>query len=490
MGEFHGIDLDDGGSETATGETTTAELLDVFRTMQPARHEVPLVRVGGERDGAYLVPDILAGVVACFSPGVNRIKYFEDDLGDTYGIDAHMCDFSCDVAELTTPLRTGTQTFEKKWLDPAPGEDNISLEDWVSRRCPSGDLLLQMDIEGAEYRNLLAAPDELLSRFRVVVLEVHDLGLMTGTAVLRRVVAPFFATLARTFTTVHAHPNNCCGEFTIPGTGISVPNVLELTLVRNDWFTPAAGPPALPHALDLPRNVAANPPLFLSAEWCGGVRPPEAEITMLETLLDYRTEVGTRSEDQLVGLRTLLTRADETAARLPVTTLPAARLAEVAHGCRYELSSAHRGTSLTGTVAPRGNFFFATAEGVGESITIDLGTGRRLRRIELTNRRDGLRERAARLFVTVTAEDGRANVFAVAVGGDDGWDACEVHVPDVVGRTVTIIAPLHTVLHLADVRVFAVDEATPTGSPRQSSRVSLVRRIRRALAVRWRARRG
>ena len=39
---------------------------------------------------------------------------------------------------------------------------------------PQGqDFLLQMDIEGGEYLSLLATPQELLRRFRIIVLEVH-----------------------------------------------------------------------------------------------------------------------------------------------------------------------------------------------------------------------------------------------------------------------------------------------------------------------------
>src|SRR5690554_7786815 len=53
-----------------------------------------LLRIGGDADGSYLVPDDLHGVSACFSPGVNKIKYFEDYLTDRYGIECHMCDFS------------------------------------------------------------------------------------------------------------------------------------------------------------------------------------------------------------------------------------------------------------------------------------------------------------------------------------------------------------------------------------------------------------
>ena len=191
---FYGVDIGEPSGSTAVA---TAEVVEVFELLKPKASKTPLIRIGGDIDGSYLVPDDLDGIAACFSPGVNRIKYFEDFLADRYGIQSHMCDFTCDVEELKTPLKPGMQTFIKKWLDVSPSEDSISLEDWLRDRDSQGDLLLQMDIEGAEYRNILATSEGTLARFRVIVLEVHGLGKMLEAPILREVIAPFFQKLAR-----------------------------------------------------------------------------------------------------------------------------------------------------------------------------------------------------------------------------------------------------------------------------------------------------
>ena len=121
-----------------------------------AARAVPLPRVGGNWDGAYLLPDDLKNIVACFSPGVSNVKRFEDELLDRYGIPSHMCDFTSDVRNFRTPLKDG-QTFRKLWLDVNGAKNSISLEQWVAEKSVirQGDLILQIDIEGAEYRNLL-----------------------------------------------------------------------------------------------------------------------------------------------------------------------------------------------------------------------------------------------------------------------------------------------------------------------------------------------
>ena len=56
----------------------------------------------------------------------------------------------------------------------------MTMESWVNESIgdASGDLLLQMDIEGYEYETLLAMPDSLLRRFRIIVVEFHSLDWM------------------------------------------------------------------------------------------------------------------------------------------------------------------------------------------------------------------------------------------------------------------------------------------------------------------------
>src|SRR4051794_36195573 len=44
---------------------------DLIQALRPWITEHPLIRLGGEHDGGYLLPDDLDGIVACFSPGVS-----------------------------------------------------------------------------------------------------------------------------------------------------------------------------------------------------------------------------------------------------------------------------------------------------------------------------------------------------------------------------------------------------------------------------------
>ena len=269
-------------------------VMDSILIMKPKASPFRLIRIGGWRDGAYLIPDDLDGIEACFSPGVSNSKNFEDDLTDVYGIKCHMCDYSSDVTELKTPLREKMQTFKKKWLDIDCSPNNTSLEDWIEELSPvaTRDLLLQMDIEGAEYRNLLNCKDSVLKRFRIIVLELHGLGIVNNAVKFEKNLRPLLRKIDKNFVCVHAHPNNYGGDFMLADTGFNIPNLVELTFLRKDRFDRVKvsdlHKPLIPHPLDISFNVAVKRPLFLSEAWCNdGSRDIVSKITMLRCWLVY-----------------------------------------------------------------------------------------------------------------------------------------------------------------------------------------------------------
>jgi len=443
------------------------EMLEMFELLKPRPSSHPLMRIGDNIDGSYLVSDDLDGIAACFSPGVNNFKHFEDTLVDTYSIDCHMCDYSSDVQNFRTPLKEGRQTFQKKWLDVRTEGDNISLDDWVGEYAPNGDLILQIDIEGAEYRNLLAVSDATLSRFRIIVLEVHGLEYMQSALVLRNVLAPFYKRMGTFFSVAHAHPNNCCGDFAIPGTSIRIPSVLELTYVRKDRVSDAAYSPLLPHPLDVSRNVPSKPPLFLGEAWLANGRPPESKIKMLEDRLDALAmtkamqPAGVSAEQGDLVLRSLRTLTEKAAA-LAGQDASENRARDVASGRRYMLSSSYGETSNIGHVQASEPFFFHTAIGKNQFIQIDLGELRNIRTIRIANRTDTCFDRATNLFAILSTGDAEnaESVFhfhtpAAFLSGAS--KTCELTIPPSPARYVTLTSPAETALHFSDLKIFAID---------------------------------
>jgi hypothetical protein len=462
---FFGINIE---KDEKSLSADSSEVLSVFEIMRPKASSYPLMRIGGDRDGSYLIPEGLEGIAACFSPGVHNYKYFEDYLVDVYGIKCHMCDFSSDVEKFKTPLKEGMQTFQKKWLDVENGKDNIILEDWVNENAPEGDLLLQIDIEGAEYRNILSAPDDVLSRFRIIVMEVHDLAKMLEPGILRQVILPFFAKIGKYFDCVHAHPNNSGGEFNIPGTEINIPTVLELTFIRRDRLNQDAllYKPLLPHPLDISGNIPRRPPMFLGEGWLEGERPPETRIEILERKLRFQEFLrGVESrESETDNIYELFARSLQTInQRQPVADIPekaAARLEEVATGCRFKLSGAARGYIKRGVVAEKEDFFFHTEVAANPYIQIDLAKSRVIRKITIANRRDGFFDRAKVLFCVLSDSPDRDSGSVFPINTTKAFLTGEeleldVILPATKARYVTICSPLTTALHFSAVRIFA-----------------------------------
>lgn len=241
-----------------------SKILEFFRPKSSPR---PLMRVGGEGDGAYLVPEDFDGVTDCFSPGVADAKTFEDQLLLDYGIRSHLLDRSAEPSGLSTFFLDGFQTFESKWLGPRTEGDFLALEDWVRMKAdPAGDLILQIDIEGAEFEVFQSASVDLLRRFRIIVVELHWIPALLGSEdAVREVLTPMVGKLGDNFVTVHAHANNCCGERVPEGMQVFLPNIFELTLLRKDRYENGLGEilfkPIIPHPLDIKKNMPQNPHL-------------------------------------------------------------------------------------------------------------------------------------------------------------------------------------------------------------------------------------
>ncbi len=221
-----------------------------------------LIRVGDFGDGGYLLPNDLEDIVACFSPGVSLQSSFEMDLAK-HGIPSFMADGSVDEPQLEIP----NSVFVKKHLAATSGTDVISLKDWMDQFAPTkGDMILQMDIEGAEYNVLSALPAAYLNRFRVIVLELHRIpSILTKPAAFKR-AQPALSALKDGFVCAHIHPNNASG--TVDVEGETFPRVIEATFLRRDRAKQNVPSTEFPHALDR-RHRPNGPALKLPREWIG-----------------------------------------------------------------------------------------------------------------------------------------------------------------------------------------------------------------------------
>ena len=236
------------------------KVLNLIKKLRPLDVGIDLIRLGSVRDGGYLVPDDLNNIKACFSPGVSSISDFEKDCS-RYNMELFLADKSVDKPH----LEGVRYDFTKKFIGCVSNDDFITMDDWVNLkdREKKNDLLLQMDIEGAEYISFVNMSDTLLKRFRIIVVEFHDLQKlwMDHFYSLADVV---FSKILQNHTCVHVHPNNYCGMDSQDG--IEIPRVAEFTFLRNDRFEKSKPRTTFPHPLDSD-NYELYPHVSLPKSW-------------------------------------------------------------------------------------------------------------------------------------------------------------------------------------------------------------------------------
>jgi hypothetical protein len=238
--------------------TRIGDVADLIKCLRPVAARSPLKRFGKDGDGGYLMPDLLDGVSACISPGVNREVGFDTDIADR-GIDVYMADASVDGP----PIDHAKFHFTKKFFEIYNSDTTITIDEFCKMAPDQGDWILQMDIEGAEFRVLAATPEHVIAKFRIMVIEFHNLDMLfsrTDFAYMN----PVFRRLLQTHQVVHLHPNNYTSV--IWHRGLGIPKGLEITFIRNDFINTLGLPERLPHSLDQD-NSHKYPPITLPACW-------------------------------------------------------------------------------------------------------------------------------------------------------------------------------------------------------------------------------
>jgi hypothetical protein len=249
--------------------TDPVRLLDFLARIYPVGTDHDLIRLGGDSDGGYLLPDDLEGISACFSPGVNQVADFELDLTKR-DIKCFLTDASVERPPIPHPLFD----FEKKFLGSRTENQFITLAGWVEKKhSGNGDLLLQMDIEGAEYSVIHSSSSALLRRFRIVIIEFHSMDHLFDSFSFE-FLRLTFEKLMCDFEVAHIHPNN--SQHPVRTGDIVVPPVIEVTFIRKDRVALTTPCGDFPHPLDR-ANVRKRDD-FVLPNWFHANAPSTARI--------------------------------------------------------------------------------------------------------------------------------------------------------------------------------------------------------------------
>ena len=240
-------------------------ILDFYRKIWPVSTGYDLIRIGGNRDGSYLVPNALEGINLCLSPGTCGIVDFETHLAESYGIPSLLCDPAEDAPTNLHPLIK----FDRLALAASDSPSTTTLSSWIKRHghhdsCP---LLLSMDIEGAEVQILQEIDLVMLASIRIATIEFHYLDLLHSPEhqFYAEAVVDAIARMTTLFDVVHFKPNNNCPYEILADdqSAFTLYTCIELTFLskqlRRSVPVPVR-PTMLPHPLDH-SNVADKPPV-------------------------------------------------------------------------------------------------------------------------------------------------------------------------------------------------------------------------------------
>ena len=194
------------------------------------------IRIGSNNDGGYVLLDSgLESIKIVYSYGVGDNADFEAMICEKYNAIARLYDHTIKSA----PLKKDFLYFKREGVGPKKSENVNTIESHINENSDSGKrLLLQMDVEGAEWDTLIHTPNSVLGLFDQIVIEVHGLASDVSDAlneggvykvsidnkikVLKKINALFYL--------YHVHANTYGGLYYI--NWFKVPDILELTFVN------------------------------------------------------------------------------------------------------------------------------------------------------------------------------------------------------------------------------------------------------------------
>ena len=213
------------------------------------------IRIGKSNDGGYIMVD-------------NFKNNFESNIVYSFGI-SNDVSWDSDMAArgyevfMYDPTINGLPQQNKKFHFFKEGilgieikEQSLNtLENFIKMNGHENktDMILKMDVEGAEWSFLATVSSKTLSQFDQMVFEFHDMTAHKDKSLMNATLA-CLTKINRTHSLVHLHANNY-SSFTIFDDKILFPNVLELTYVKTSNYELTDDENIyLPMPLDEPNN--------------------------------------------------------------------------------------------------------------------------------------------------------------------------------------------------------------------------------------------
>lgn len=225
--------------------------------LQPKIIDKEFIRIGGKYDGGYVMVNDFNKNDYLIGMGVGGDIEFEKMLlPQIAGADLYDGEFE-DLSSYLSNYRFFTEMVGVE-------KNQTNLHECVNRVDPQYDLILKMDIEESEWKLIDSITDNILDRFKQIVIEFH---------LCRRFLLPdrfnyaeyqralrVFNKINETHYPVHAHINTYGTMFT--NAGQIIPNTFEMTYIRkSEVQNYRERIRSIPELLDSP-NSPLHPEIF------------------------------------------------------------------------------------------------------------------------------------------------------------------------------------------------------------------------------------
>lgn len=211
------------------------------------------VRLGKQNDGGYIMVDNFQNGGIAYSFGINDDVSWDSDMV-ARGYDVFMYDPTIDAL----PQENDKFHFVKAGIsgEEVAEKSLNTLEYFLAENghTDKSNMILKMDVEGAEWKFLKTVFAETLNRFDQMLFEFHQLTRPKTQIEMNNVIS-CIEKINQTHSLVHLHANNY-GTFLVLDDKILFPGLLELTYVKTSNYELVDDENIfLPIPLDQPNNV-------------------------------------------------------------------------------------------------------------------------------------------------------------------------------------------------------------------------------------------
>ena len=224
-------------------------------------HGFEFVRSGRDEDGGYLLLNNFKPNGIAYSFGINIDVSWDEDIANR-GYQIFMYDMTIDDLPKHRPEfhffkeGIGREKDLEKYLD--------TLEHFLERNGHQNrrNMILKMDVEGAEYDFLETVKSETLAQFDQIILEFHGLIRLSTLELIGKIISRL-KKLNQTHQVIHIHGHN--GDAAMKYEGMIFPNELEVTYANRSNYEFEDAKIILPHPLDKPNGSSI--PEYILGNW-------------------------------------------------------------------------------------------------------------------------------------------------------------------------------------------------------------------------------